>query len=91
MAGIINPLCIKNGIGLDFNDSQTISDNTIYTIGNLSNQTQNSPVASSAACVFFRVSSDNYYRYDLLIGIDAKLMYGRYSYGSSYGAWFNLL
>jgi hypothetical protein len=91
VAGVINPIKIKNGEGIDFNNRQTIDNNTVYTIGNLKSQTSNAPISSGAACAFIRMSSDNYYGYELLIGIDAKLKYGRYTIGANNGDWNNLL
>ena len=91
MAGVINPIKIKNGDGIDFNNRQTINNNTVYTIGNLKSQTSNAPISSGAACVFIRMSSDNYYGYELLIGLDAKIKYGRYTIGANNGDWNNLL
>lgn len=80
-------LTIKWGVNIDFNN---IAESGIYIIGNLQSQTKNYPVASGAACLYIHAASGDT-KWDLLIGIDAPLMYGRYSYTANLGTWVKLL
>lgn len=81
-------LMIKWGANLDFNN---VTKSGIFIIGNLKTQTKNYPVDSGAACLYIHVDSGDVNKWDLLIGIDASLMYGRYSYTGNLGTWVKLL
>lgn len=90
MAGVIKPVKYKNGEGIDFND-KTLEGNAVYAIGNLKSQTTNPPVGSGAAVLYYKIQI-GVLVWDLVVGIDAPIMYGRYSVSSSsIGTWQKLL
>ena len=89
MAGVIKPVKYKNGEGIDFSD-KTLESNAVYAIGNLKSQTTNPPVDSGAAVLYYKLQIGGIV-WDLVVGVDTPLMYGRYSVSSSIGTWNKLL
>lgn len=88
VAGQISPLkAFYQGLNIDFNDSNT--EKGIYSISNISRDTTNPPLTSSASCMYINMGSASV-RIELLIGVDSKFMYGRYSEQGQQGTWLKI-
>ena len=82
MAEQVGALKVKRANALDFDSN---NDSAMYILHNLSSSSTNSPVVSSSSCLYFNIIQSGY-TYELLLGLEEKLMYGRYNKDK----WINL-
>ena len=75
MAESVGALILKRASGLDFNSD---NESAMYILHNLSVTTVNSPVVSSSSCIYFNIVQSSY-TYELILGLEEKIMYGRYN------------